>query len=213
MQVTQSYMCKHASYLECNLFLIVSLRSNIIVTEKEYMNKLTTTKQWKEVLPEAAVKTLTNALDAHRQHTQALTGKQISQEPCSILLYGGDSEKRKAAAVLAGVHTGQQVYQISLPDIVSKYIGETEKNLTTVFAKAHEENWLLFFDEADSLFNKRTAVKDSHDKYANIEINYLMQQIEKYKNPVVVACNEQPSPAILQSFGTAIQFPAGYGTN
>lgn len=177
------------------------------------MDKLTTTKQWKDVLPEAAIKTLTNVLDAHRQHTQSITGKQISQQPYSILFYGGDSEKRKAAAALAGIHTGQQVYQISLPDIVSKYIGETEKNLTTVFANAHEENWLLFFDEADSLFNKRAEVKDSHDKYANMEISYLMQQIEQYKNPVIVACNEQPPPAILQSFHTAIHFSAGNGAN
>ena len=64
--------------------------------------------------------------------------------------------------------------------VISKYIGETEKNLEKVFKKAENKNWILFFDEADALFGKRTSISDSHDKYANQEIAYLLQRLEEY---------------------------------
>jgi SpoVK/Ycf46/Vps4 family AAA+-type ATPase len=73
--------------------------------------------------------------------------------------------------------------------IVSKYIGETEKNLAKVFNRAANKEWILFFDEADALFGKRTSVKDAHDKYANQEVSYLLQRIEKYEGLVLIACN------------------------
>ncbi len=83
-------------------------------------------------------------------------------------------------ATLLGKQFGKEVYRIDLSQIVSKYIGETEKNLEKVFAKAERQNWILFFDEADALFGKRTNVQSSHDRYANQEVSYLLQRIEDY---------------------------------
>jgi SpoVK/Ycf46/Vps4 family AAA+-type ATPase len=83
----------------------------------------------------------------------------------------------------------KDIYRIDLSVLVSKYIGETEKNLNRVFANAETNNSILFFDEADALFGKRTEVKDAHDKYANQEISYLLQRIESYNGLVVLACN------------------------
>jgi SpoVK/Ycf46/Vps4 family AAA+-type ATPase len=73
--------------------------------------------------------------------------------------------------------------------VISKYIGETEKNLEKVFKKAENKNWVLFFDEADALFGKRTNISDSHDKYANQEIAYLLQRLEDYPGLVILASN------------------------
>jgi len=73
--------------------------------------------------------------------------------------------------------------------VVSKYIGETEKNLEKVFKKAENKNWILFFDEADALFGKRTGISDSHDKFANQEISYLLQRLEDYSGLVILASN------------------------
>jgi len=73
--------------------------------------------------------------------------------------------------------------------VISKYIGETEKNLEKVFKKAENKNWILFFDEADALFGKRTNISDAHDKYANQEISYLLQRLEEYPGLVILASN------------------------
>ncbi len=96
--------------------------------------------------------------------------------------------KTMAADVLA--HTlGLDLYKIDLSAIVSKYIGETEKNLARIFAEAASSNAILFFDEADALFGKRTAVKDAHDRHANVEISYLLQKMEEYEGVVILATN------------------------
>ena len=81
------------------------------------------------------------------------------------------------------------MYKIDLSTVVSKYIGETEKNLSRIFQEAEQSNAILFFDEADALFGKRSEVKDSHDRYANIEINYLLQKMEEYEGIVIMASN------------------------
>ena len=73
--------------------------------------------------------------------------------------------------------------------VISKYIGETEKNLSSLFKKAENKNWILFFDEADALFGKRSEVHDSHDRYANIETAYLLQKMDEYEGMVILATN------------------------
>lgn len=88
-----------------------------------------------------------------------------------------------------GKELNQRVYRIDLSRVVSKYIGETEKNLSRIFDAAENNNWILFFDEADALFDKRTDVKDAHDKYANQEVSYLLQRIEEYKGVAIIATN------------------------
>lgn len=86
---------------------------------------------------------------------------------------------------------GRQVFSVDLSRVISKYIGETEKNIDMLFARAEDKKWLLFFDEADALFGKRTDVKDSHDKYANQEVSYLLQKIEEHKQLVILASNRK----------------------
>ena len=108
-------------------------------------------------------------------------------------LFAGPSGtgKTMAAEIIAG-ELGLDLYKIDLSTVVSKYIGETEKNLSRIFdAKPRPANAILFFDEADALFGKRSEVKDSHDRYANIEVGYLLQRMEEYEGVVILATNLQ----------------------
>ena len=89
------------------------------------------------------------------------------------LFYGPPGTGKTLTASLLGKQTGKDVFRIDLSRVVSKYIGETEKNLSRLFDKAENKNWILFFDEADALFGKRTEIHDAHDKYANQEVAYL----------------------------------------
>jgi len=105
------------------------------------------------------------------------------------LFYGPPGTGKTLTAALLGKQFGLDVYRIDLSMVVSKYIGETEKNLEKVFKKAENKNWILFFDEADALFGKRTGVSDARDKYANQEISYLLQRLEEFKGLVILASN------------------------
>jgi SpoVK/Ycf46/Vps4 family AAA+-type ATPase len=105
-------------------------------------------------------------------------------------LFSGPSGagKTMAADILAN-ELGLDLYKIDLSTVVSKYIGETEKNLSAIFAAARASNAILFFDEADALFGKRSEVKDARDRYANIEIAYLLQRMEEYDGVTILATN------------------------
>ena len=106
-----------------------------------------------------------------------------------VLFYGPPGTGKTMTAGLLGKYTGRDVYRIDLSTVVSKYIGETEKNLASLFDIAENKNWILFFDEADSIFGKRTNVRDAHDKYANQEVSYLLQRIEEFNGLVILASN------------------------
>ncbi len=106
-----------------------------------------------------------------------------------VLFHGPPGTGKTLTASLLGKYTGRDVFRIDLSMIVSKFIGETEKNLSNLFAKAENKDWILFFDEADALFGKRTSVKDAHDKYANQEVSYLLQRVETYNGLVILATN------------------------
>jgi len=105
------------------------------------------------------------------------------------LFYGPPGTGKTLTAALLGKQFGLDVYRIDLSMVISKYIGETEQNLEKVFKKAENKNWILFFDEADALFGKRTNISDAHDKYANQEISYLLQRLEEYQGMVILASN------------------------
>jgi SpoVK/Ycf46/Vps4 family AAA+-type ATPase len=113
-----------------------------------------------------------------------------------------------AAEVLANA-LSLTLFQIDLSSVVSKYIGETEAHLSAIFGEAESAQCLLFFDEADSLFGKRTEVKDAHDRYANLEVNYLLQRIEQYDGVVVLATNLQRNldDAFLRRMHEVVDFP------
>ena len=106
-----------------------------------------------------------------------------------LLLTGTDKMQTGNISRWLASQQKKDIYRIDLSALVSKYIGETEKNLNRVFINAESKNSILFLDEADALFGKRTDIKDAHDKYANQEINYLLKRIEGYKGMVVIACN------------------------
>ncbi len=116
--------------------------------------------------------------------------------------------KTLAAEVLAG-ELQLDLYRIDLAAVVSKYIGETEKNLRRLFDAAEEGGAILFFDEADALFGRRSEVKDSHDRYANIEVSYLLQRMEAYRGLSILATNmpEALDPAFLRRVRFVVHFP------
>jgi SpoVK/Ycf46/Vps4 family AAA+-type ATPase len=125
-------------------------------------------------------------------------------------LFAGQSGtgKTMAAEVIAN-DLGLDVYKIDLSGLVSKYIGETEKNLARVFEEASDTNAILFFDEADAVFGKRSEVRDSHDRYANIEVSYLLQKMEEYDGIVVLATNLRANldEAFLRRMRAIVEFP------
>jgi hypothetical protein len=125
------------------------------------------------------------------------------------LFYGPSGTGKTLTATLLGKYTGKDVFRIDLSRVVSKYIGETEKNLSKLFDKAEHKNWILFFDEADALFGKRTDIRDAHDKYANQEVAYLLQRIESYNGLVILATNQRSNidDAFARRFQTIIHFP------
>lgn len=126
------------------------------------------------------------------------------------LFHGPPGTGKTLTASLLGKYTGKDVYRIDLSMVVSKYIGETEKNLANLFAKAENKDWVLFFDEADALFGKRTNVRDAHDKYANQEVSYLLQRVELYDGLVILATNFKSNidDAFSRRFQSIIYFPA-----
>lgn len=126
------------------------------------------------------------------------------------LFYGPSGTGKTLTATLIGKQFGKDVYRIDLSQVVSKYIGETEKNLEKVFSKAENKDWILFFDEADALFGKRTNVKDSHDRYANQEVSYLLQRVEDYPGVIILASNFKSNmdDAFIRRFHSMIHFPA-----
>lgn len=125
-------------------------------------------------------------------------------------LFSGPSGtgKTMAAEVLAH-ELGLDLYKIDLSQVVSKYIGETEKNLGRIFTEAETSNAILFFDEADALFGRRSEVKDAHDRYANIEVGYLLQKMEEYDGIAVLATNlrQNIDDAFLRRMQFAVEFP------
>ncbi len=125
------------------------------------------------------------------------------------LFYGPPGTGKTLSACLLGRHCGCDVYKIDLSMIVSKYIGETEKNLGRIFDMAEHRNWILFFDEADALFGKRTHVESSHDRYANQEISFLLQRIEEFNGVVILASNIKTNidDAFIRRFHSVVYFP------
>jgi AAA+ superfamily predicted ATPase len=125
-----------------------------------------------------------------------------------VLFYGPPGTGKTLTAGVLGNETGKDVYKIDLSMVVSKYIGETEKNLELLFARAEDKNWILFFDEADAIFGKRTNVRDAHDKYANQEVSYLLQRIEDYNGLVILATNMKTNidDAFIRRFNDIVKF-------
>jgi SpoVK/Ycf46/Vps4 family AAA+-type ATPase len=127
----------------------------------------------------------------------------------NILFSGPSGTGKTMAAEVIAHELDLDLYKIDLSSVVSKYIGETEKNLAAIFKEAETSNAILFFDEADALFGKRSEVKDSHDRYANIEIGYLLQRMEEYTGAVILATNMQKNmdEAFVRRMHFTVEFP------
>ncbi|MEN8192868.1 MAG: ATP-binding protein [Bacteroidota bacterium] len=138
------------------------------------------------------------------------------------ILFTGESGtgKTMAAEILSNDcnnHSSRKpnLYRIDMANVVSKYIGETEKNLKKVFNAAQRSGAILFFDEADALFGKRSEIKDSHDRYANIEVNYLLQCMEEYRGIAILATNNKKvlDHVFLKKIRFIVNFPFPDTTN
>ncbi len=125
------------------------------------------------------------------------------------LFFGPPGTGKTLTATLIGQAVSADVYRIDLSMVVSKYIGETEKNLAQVFDQAQHRRWILFFDEADALFGKRTATSSANDRYANQEVSYLLQRIEDFPGTVILATNLKGNidEAFARRFQSVVHFP------
>ncbi len=175
--------------------------------------RIATALQWEEMILDG------NTLDALEeintwikyQHT-ILEGwdlKRILKPGYRALFYGPPGTGKTLAATLLGQKNGMEVYRADLSMIVSKYIGETEKNLAEVFDLAENRNWILFFDEADALFGKRSSTGTSNDRHANRETAYLLQRIEDFSGTVILATNLRSNldEAFARRFQSTVYFP------
>lgn len=125
------------------------------------------------------------------------------------LFTGPNSANQATAAAAVANQTVRPLLRVELSKVVSKYIGETEKNLQRLFEQAQASHAILFFDEADALFGKRSEVKDSHDRYANIEINFLLQRLEAFQGLAILATNDAKriDAAVKKICGYVVRFP------
>ena len=166
------------------------------------------------ILPERSSEVL-RSISAYVRHRDLVLSewgyeRTVARNQVVKTLFAGDSGtgKTMAAQVLA-TDLGQEIFRIDLATVVSKYIGETEKNLDRIFAAADGSNAILFFDEADALFGKRSDVQDAHDRYANLEVAYLLQRMESYAGAVVLATNYRQNidEAFLRRLDFVVDFP------
>ncbi|MCC5946092.1 MAG: ATP-binding protein [Bernardetiaceae bacterium] len=148
-------------------------------------------------------------IDQGEQMRQDWNLQKLIKPGYRSLFYGPPGTGKTLSASLLGKSLGLAVYRIDLSMVVSKYIGETEKNLAGVFDQAEHKNWILFFDEADALFGKRSQTKDSKDRYANQETAYLLQRIEDFPGTVILATNLRANmdDAFSRRFQSMIYFP------
>jgi SpoVK/Ycf46/Vps4 family AAA+-type ATPase len=125
------------------------------------------------------------------------------------LFYGPPGTGKTMTACVLGKTTGRDVYKVDLSLVMSKYIGETEKNLGRIFDRAEHKGWILFFDEAEALFGKRSETKNAHDRYANQEVAFLLQRIETFDGISILASNlrENIDDAFARRFESIIYFP------
>ncbi|MEJ2454128.1 MAG: ATP-binding protein [Candidatus Thiodiazotropha sp.] len=177
--------------------------------------KLPQSYSWQDlVLPPVVLQQVEELASAishrHRVYEEWGLGRRFGGAGGLKVLFSGASGtgKTMTASVLAG-ELGLELFRIDLSGIVSKYIGETEKNLDQIFRTAHASNAILFFDEADALFGKRSEVKDAHDRYANIEVAYLLQKMEEYDGVVILASNlsKNIDQAFSRRMHYVVEFP------
>lgn len=172
-----------------------------------------TDMDWEDLVLAPATQSEIHKLMTWLMHGQTLFNlhgmKKRLKPGYRALFHGPPGTGKTLTAGLLGKLSGREVYKVDLSMVVSKYIGETEKNLSNLFDRAQNKNWILFFDEADALFSKRTNVRDAHDKYANQEVSYLLQRVENYNGLAILASNFKSNldEAFIRRFQSVIHFP------
>ena len=175
--------------------------------------RITTTMNWDDLVLTNETMDQVQELIYWMEYEQILMSDwgldRILKPGYKSLFHGPSGTGKTLTANLIGDHTAKDVYRVDLSSVVSKYIGETEKNLEKIFDKASHMDCILFFDEADALFGKRTSISDAHDRYANQEVSYLLQRIEEYPGLVILASNFKSNmdEAFLRRFQSVIYFP------
>ncbi len=171
---------------------------------------IATSASWEDlVLPDAQRRTLEQIVvhARHRirvHHDWGFAGKSNRGLGIATLFSGESGTGKTLAAEVMANELDLRLYRIDLSAVISKYIGETEKNLRTVFDAAEDVGAVLLFDEADALFGKRSEVRDSHDRYANIEVSYLLQRMEAYRGLAILTTNHKS--ALDSAFGRRLRF-------
>jgi adenylate kinase family enzyme len=181
----------------------------------ELAARLTPRYRWEDLVLPDRQRELLSQISAYLRHRDRVLSewgyeKAVARTQGLKVLFAGESGtgKTMGAEVLAA-ELGLELFRVDLATIVSKYIGETEKNLDRIFDAAEGSNAILFFDEADALFGKRSEVSDSHDRYANIEVAYLLQKMEGYPGAVILATNFRRNidDAFVRRLDFVIDFP------
>ena len=174
---------------------------------------ITTPLEWEDMVLDYQTHEALEEINTWIEHQHTIMEdwglKRILKAGYRALFYGPPGTGKTLAATLLGKKNNMDVYRVDLSMIVSKYIGETEKNLAKVFDLAENRNWILFFDEADALFGKRTSTNTSNDRHANQEVAYLLQRIEDFPGTVILATNLKSNidEAFSRRFQSIIYFP------
>ena len=174
---------------------------------------ITTPLEWEDMVLDYQTHEALEEINTWIEHQHTIMEdwglKRILKPGYRALFYGPPGTGKTLAATLLGKKNNMDVYRVDLSMIVSKYIGETEKNLAKVFDLAENRNWILFFDEADALFGKRTTTNTSNDRHANQEVAYLLQRIEDFPGTVILATNLKSNidEAFSRRFQSIIYFP------
>jgi hypothetical protein len=176
----------------------------------ELAHQVASRYQWADlVLPPDQLAILKEVVTMVRARPKVLeewgVGKKLASSTAVTVLFAGEpgTGKTMAAGVIAS-ELGLELYKIDLSSLVSKYIGETEKNLEVLFKEAEQSNAILFFDEADAVFGKRSGIRDAHDRYANIGVSYLLQRMEAYDGVTILATNLRAN--LDEAFTRRLQF-------
>lgn len=176
--------------------------------------RLATRLDWSDLVLDANVMNEISEVTAWLEHEDTIMNKwglsKQLKRGYRALFYGPPGTGKTLTACLLGKQMGLDVYRIDLSQVVSKYIGETEKNMASIFDQAENKNWVLFFDEADALFGKRTGTSDSKDRHANQEVAYLLQRVEDFSGVIILATNLKANMdiAFTRRFQSIIYFPA-----
>lgn len=175
--------------------------------------RVTTELEWKDLVLDyrvsAELEEINTWIASHKTVMEDWGLSRYLKAGYRALFYGPPGTGKTLAATLLGKKNKMDVYRVDLSMIVSKYIGETEKNLARVFDMAENRNWILFFDEADALFGKRTSTNTSNDRHANQEVAYLLQRIEDFPGTVILATNLRSNidEAFSRRFQSVVYFP------